>query len=220
MIRGVCRFDDDFSDIEDEKAFRQFVEGKLKFLPGNVVADICQAAELSDDLQSAQRQRTLPEGFLEAAQTIAPRTKAFFRRHRYFENALIGDRLATDVELRDAQNYLEIQFVKRILAPLLNEEGPRMARISRIEHDRPKPKPSFFCFSSSGPSGPSVVGLTPRPQANPCRKSLESRGWSEGSSRRGRRLRRAGRPRHPENGMCRLFPAIRLISTCPPEFRG
>jgi len=124
VIRGVYRFDDSFCEVEDEKDFQQFVVGKLKFLPSNVVADVCRAAKLSEDFRSAQHQLTLPAELLEAAQTIAPRAKAFFRLHRYFENALVGDRMATDIELKEAQNYLEIQFVKKILAPLLNEEGP------------------------------------------------------------------------------------------------
>jgi hypothetical protein len=125
VVRGVYRFDDAFSEIEDEKTFQHFVDGKLKFLPSNLVADVCRAAKLSDDFRSAQHQRMLPAELLETAQSVAPRTKAFFRLHRYFENALVGDRLAKDDELKDAQNYLEIQFVKRILAPLLNDEGLR-----------------------------------------------------------------------------------------------
>jgi very-short-patch-repair endonuclease len=130
VIRGVYRFDDGFSEVEDEKDFQQFVEGKLKFLPSNLLEDICRVAKLSD-FRSVQHQRTLPAELLETAQTVAQRTKAFFRLHHYFENALVGDRLATDVELKDAQNYLEIQFVKKILAPLLNEEGLRVIRPQR-----------------------------------------------------------------------------------------
>jgi ATP-dependent DNA helicase RecQ len=131
VIRGVYRFDDSFSEVNDEKDFQQFVEGKLKFLPSNIVADVCQAAKFSQDFRSAQHQRTLPAELLESMQTVAQRAKAFFRLHRYFADALDGDRLATDVELKEAQNYLEIQFVKKILAPLLNAEGLRVIRPQR-----------------------------------------------------------------------------------------
>ncbi len=131
VIRGVYRFDDGFSEVKDEKDFQEFIEGKIKFLPSNVRAEVCRAANLSEDLRSAQHQRTLPTELLEPVQTVAQRAKAFFRLHRYFENALVGDRLATDVELKDAQNYLEIQFVKKILAPLLNAEGLRGIRPQR-----------------------------------------------------------------------------------------
>ena len=131
MIRGVYRFDDSFPEVEDEKDFQQFVEGKLKFLPSNVVADVRRAAKLSEDFRSAQHQRTLPAELLESVQAVAQRAKVFFRLHRYFENALIGDHMATDIELKEAQNYLEIQFVKKILAPLLNEEGLRAIRPQR-----------------------------------------------------------------------------------------
>ena len=126
MIRGVYRFDDNFCDVEDEKGFQLFVAGKLKFLPSNVVADVCKTANLSEDFRTAQQQRTLPAELLESAQVVAQRTKSFFRLHRYFDNALVGDRFATDAELKDAQNFLrKFSSVKKILAPLLNEEGLR-----------------------------------------------------------------------------------------------
>jgi len=131
VIRGVYRFDDGFCEVEDEKDFRHFVAGKLKFLPENVREDLQRIANLSDDFRSAKNLRTLPTELLETVQTVAQRAKVFFRLNHYFENALVGDRLATDIELKEARNYLEIQFVKRILAPLLKEEGLRAVRPQR-----------------------------------------------------------------------------------------
>ena len=60
------------------------------------------------------------------------------------ENALVGDRLATDIELKEAQNYLEIQFFKKMLAPLLNEEGLRIIR------PQPGVGPYFVDFALAG----------------------------------------------------------------------
>lgn len=131
VIRGVYRFDDGFSQVKDEKDFQQFVEAKLRFLPGNIVDDVCRAAHFTEDFRSAQRQRTLSSDLFESVHAVAARAKTFFRRHPYFQNAQVGDRFATDAELKDAQNYLEIQFVRAILAPLLTDEGLRVVRPQR-----------------------------------------------------------------------------------------
>ena len=128
VVRGVYRFDAAFSEAEDDRAFKQFVAGKLRFLPANFIADITRVANLAEDFKGAEHQRKLPSELLETSQAIAQRSKAFFRSHQYFANALVGDRLATDAELKDAKNYLEIQFVKRIIAPLLNDSGLRIVR--------------------------------------------------------------------------------------------
>jgi len=131
VIRGVYRFDDGFSQVKDEKDFQQFVEAKLRFLPGDIVDNVCRAANFSEDFRSAQRQRVLSSDLFESVHTVAARAKTFFRRHAYFQNAQVGDRFATDAELKDAQNYLEIQFVRKILAPLLTDEGLRVVRPQR-----------------------------------------------------------------------------------------
>lgn len=131
VIRGVYRFDDGFSQVKDEKDFQQFVEAKLRFLPADIVDDVCRAASFSEDFRSAQRQRVLSSDLFESVHTVAARAKTFFRRHTYFQNAQVGDRFATDAELKDAQNYLEIQFVRKILAPLLTDEGLRVVRPQR-----------------------------------------------------------------------------------------
>jgi very-short-patch-repair endonuclease len=144
VIRGVYRYDDDFSSISDEESFSRFIEGKLKFLPSGVSESICRGVNLNHDFRIAQRQRTLPGDLLESGQTTAPRAKAFFRRHRYFDNALNGDRLATDADLKDAKNFLEIQFVKKVLVPLLSEKG-----LSAIQPQR-NVGPYFVDFALEG----------------------------------------------------------------------
>src|SRR5207245_4348487 len=117
--------------VKDEKDFQQFVEGKLRFLPGDIVEDVCRAAKLSEDFRSAQHQRVLSTDLLESIHTVASRAKVFFRRHPYFQNALVCDRFATDAELRSADNYLEFHFVRKILAPLISCEGLRVITSER-----------------------------------------------------------------------------------------
>lgn len=123
VVRGVYRFDDGFFDVRDDRGYQQFVNDKLRFLPPDPRKEILARFPVSNNFHSGRRQRTLPTDLLESPQATAPRAKAFFRRHQYFHNALADDRLAGDRQLQEAANYLEIQFVKRILARLLNEEG-------------------------------------------------------------------------------------------------
>ena len=131
VIRGVYRFDDGFAQVKDEKDFQQFVGAKLNFLPGDIIDEVRRAVDFSEDFRSAQQQRVLSSDLFELAHTVAARAKRFFRQHAYFRNALVADRFATDAELKDAENYLEIQFVRAILAPLLTDEGLRVVRPQR-----------------------------------------------------------------------------------------
>jgi len=116
VVRGVYRVDDEFSKIADERGFQRFVEAKLKFLPSNVAAAFRRQLSLDEDFERAQRQQKLPDDLIEPVQTTAQqRANAFFRLHTYFENAL-----GTKAEIEDADNFLEIQFVRKVLAPLMS----------------------------------------------------------------------------------------------------
>jgi len=56
------------------------------------------------------------------------RAAGFFCANSYFSNAVRGTSLVGEKELEGAQNFLEVQFVKKILAPALNESGLLRAR--------------------------------------------------------------------------------------------
>lgn len=60
VIRGVYRFDDAFSEVEDEEAFARLIESKLLFLPRNVPEEIRRAANLDENYTVAIRQLVLP----------------------------------------------------------------------------------------------------------------------------------------------------------------
>lgn len=119
LARGVYRFDDELSEVKTEEAYQQFIEGKLRFLPFNLSPAVAALAPTKDRFEPGSRSFQFQPEVREASQ----RAKDFFRRHSYFANALIGDRMATEAEISNADNYLEIQFVKKVLAPLLNDDG-------------------------------------------------------------------------------------------------
>lgn len=126
VVRGVYRADDELSKIGDDRAFKRFVEAKFSFLPPNLAANFRRQLSLDDDFERTQRQQTLPGDLIEPAQTAAQRANAFFRRHAYFENAL-----GTQAEIKDADNLLEIQFVRKVLAPLMSDAGLRVVQPQR-----------------------------------------------------------------------------------------
>jgi hypothetical protein len=105
QVRGVYRFDATYKNDLDGEAYSHFVENKLRFLPCSLIGPI--------------------RNYIQFNNRIAPHTshgkhvqrrKSFFERHRYFQNALDG-------EENGSENYLEIQFVKKILAPILTDAG-------------------------------------------------------------------------------------------------
>jgi very-short-patch-repair endonuclease len=126
VVRGVYRADDEFAKIEDERAFKRFVEAKLRFLPPTVAEAFRRQLSLDDDFERTQQQQTLPGDLIEPVQTTAQRANAFFRRHAYFNNAL-----GTKAEIEQADNYLEIQFVRKVLAPLMSDAGLRVVQAQR-----------------------------------------------------------------------------------------
>lgn len=123
VIRGVYRFDDAFSEADDEDGVEQFLKAKLRFLPANVADVICQNLASTSDPDAARARLTMPDGYVESRREIDRRAKAFFQSHSYFAEALQGKEA-----IEASVKYLEIQFVKRILAPLLTEEGLRAVR--------------------------------------------------------------------------------------------
>jgi superfamily II DNA helicase RecQ/very-short-patch-repair endonuclease len=118
VVRGVYRADEEFPQIGDDSGFKRFLEAKFKFLPPGVEKGLRRRLSLDDDFQRAQQHQTIPPNLLEPSQVSAQRANVFFRTHKYFQNAL-----GTQAEIKDAENYLEIQFVRKVLAPLLNDKG-------------------------------------------------------------------------------------------------
>lgn len=141
VVRGVYRADDEFAKIEDEHAFARFVEAKLCFLPPGIAAKFRRQFSFDNNFENAQRQLTLPADRIDSVQTTAQRANTFFKRHPYFQNAL-----GTKAEIADADNFLEIHFVRKILAPLLSDDG---LRVVRPQH---KVGPYFLDFAFEGAS--------------------------------------------------------------------
>ena len=123
VVRGVYRADDVFSKIEDERAFKRFVEAKLKFLPERFSTKLRHRLSLDDGFDTAQHQHTLPTSSLPSLMEINERVTSFFKWHSYFENAR-----GSKKNWEQADNFLEIQFVHKILAPLLSKDGLKTIR--------------------------------------------------------------------------------------------
>lgn len=114
QVRGVYRFDDTFKQ-DDGASYEQFSESKLRFLPCSLIEPIRHCANLAEDFSTVSKQLSLD---VQPRDANSRRANAFFDRHPYFQNALQGKKA-----IEGADNYLEIHFVKNILAPLLNENG-------------------------------------------------------------------------------------------------
>ena len=113
QARGVYRFDDTFSP-SDNASYRRFVESKLRFLPFSLIEEIRRHVIFSDDFEAASQQLYLNA----PGDTNSHRANSLFRRYQYFENALDGKK-----GIDGAVNFLEIHFVKKVLATLLNDAG-------------------------------------------------------------------------------------------------
>lgn len=114
QVRGVYRFDETFSQVDDT-SYDQFSENKLRFLPCSLIDPILRCTNLTEDFSTVSKQLSLD---VQPRDANSRRANAFFDRHPYFQNALHGDKA-----IKGADNYLEIQFVKKILAPLLTNDG-------------------------------------------------------------------------------------------------
>jgi len=117
VIRGVYRFDDELSTVTDDEDYQAFIRRKLRFLPRNIEQEIRQQTSFESDSWST------PIPLTRTTAASSRRAAAFFQQHSYFNNAVMDGKLATDSQLKDAQNFLEIQFVRKILAPLLTDAG-------------------------------------------------------------------------------------------------
>ena len=117
VVRGVYRTDDELSKIEDSQTFERFIKAKLKFIPRNLRGIVEGLASSDENFETAKLQRALPKNFIDS-KGIKQRIRSFFQRHTYFDNAL-----GTQDEVRESDNYLEIQFVQKVLARLLNDTG-------------------------------------------------------------------------------------------------
>lgn len=123
VVRGVYRADDEFSKIEDAQAFARFVKSKLCFLPKSIAEKFQSKLSFDNGLESAQRRLYLPKNLFDTGRTSQQRADMFFALHPYFYNAI-----EKTFEKDGAENYLEVHFVKKILAPLLNDEGMRKVK--------------------------------------------------------------------------------------------
>jgi very-short-patch-repair endonuclease len=132
VIRGVYRYDVGFSEVKDEDGFRDFSVGKRRFLPCDIADELARSVKCSESLELARSDRSIPENLLESQHRVNDRARAFFKKHAYFKNAVLHNRfLAKDNDIEDDDNFLEIHFVRKILAPLLTEEGLNLVRPQR-----------------------------------------------------------------------------------------
>lgn len=106
QVRGVYRYDETFGEI-DAETYPRFVNGKLRFLPLSLIEKIKAAIPVSDDFSNVQRELYMGK---EPKDTMGRRAGQFLAKHSYFTE---------DAE----KSFLEIQFVEKILAPLLNDAG-------------------------------------------------------------------------------------------------
>lgn len=116
QVRGVYRFDEIFEE-QDEKSYQIFFENKLRFLPCSLKDPIVKSFQnLTVDFRSTKSQLQLKELIQCSPRTVKQRYDKYFQTHTYFQNALTGN-------INGSDNYLEINFVRKILAPLLNDKG-------------------------------------------------------------------------------------------------
>jgi ATP-dependent DNA helicase RecQ len=120
VMRGVYRLDDILTAEIGEVAYRQFLDTKIRLIPKRLIGDIGLRSDLGEVRLPVIRGVPHPHARQRAA--------AFFRLHPYFANALLDDRLSIENGPNGAQNFLEVEFVKKILAPALSEGGLQRAR--------------------------------------------------------------------------------------------
>jgi ATP-dependent DNA helicase RecQ len=114
-IRGVYRYDQKLSEIEDDNDARAFAEIKLRFLPEEhyqgifknyldiVIDEESKKGEIVDQFQRGEPYKY----------------KKYFEQYIYFSDQLIGKE---NYEKAD-KTFLEREFVKRILSPILSAWG-------------------------------------------------------------------------------------------------
>jgi len=130
VILGVFRFDDEISSVwmsqqdQQEGEFQKHIQGKLRFLPRHVESIIRRQVAVDGIFRSYTQSRNDLDRAIGLGTKADKRAVAFFSRHQhYFGNAIDGNKLAALDHPEKADNFLEIQFVKKVLAPLLNDAG-------------------------------------------------------------------------------------------------
>lgn len=115
QVRGVYRFDDAFGKLTHEN-YAQYANNKLRFLPRSIEKLFSENLELTDRFNDAKKQLYLDGVLNDNTRIVKQRYSNLFTRFPYFSNALAQ-------KYEGADNYLEIEFVKKILAKILNDTG-------------------------------------------------------------------------------------------------
>ncbi len=112
LVRGVYRFDDRLSKLRNDDK-RRFIKSKLDFLPKQFGAEI----EKIVALESINPEKAIGEKLL----TTGSHTQNKYRYQKYFE---AYDYFQNQIEPTEGeQNYLEAEFVRKILSPLVTDDG-------------------------------------------------------------------------------------------------
>lgn len=112
-IRGVYRFDASLSEIESKDDVSTYVEHKLSFIPSeyaSLFADIAGSASTGAFYSNKVIQDNQHHSSLRG------KIKEYFSNYDYFNNHVDG-------EDKESVNWLEAQFVRKILAPILTPAG-------------------------------------------------------------------------------------------------
>jgi len=114
LVRGVYRFDDRLSKLKGDEQTR-FVKTKLNFLPEHFIAEIRKIV----DCESFDAETFASKLLTVKSPTLHTQNKRkyqkYFEAYSYFNNQL--------EPTGGEQNFLEAEFVRRILAPVVTEEG-------------------------------------------------------------------------------------------------
>lgn len=114
-IRGVYRHDQELAEVKDDHDAEVFVETKLRFLPEEQYRNVFvkYLAHRKDTKKSVEQGLLLGKEFQGSARE---KYEQYFKQYGYFANHCLG---------RDGHgdNFLEAQFVKKVLAPILSVRG-------------------------------------------------------------------------------------------------
>ncbi len=124
VIRGVYRFDNEFSAVRSAEDYAEFIDTKFQFLPGDVRELIRAKLSPTEDFEAAKARLELPEERLGSTADSRIRAYHFYKDNLPYFAEAIEDKKA----IENSNKFLEIQFVERILAPLLKAEGLRAVK--------------------------------------------------------------------------------------------
>jgi ATP-dependent DNA helicase RecQ len=116
LIRGVYRFDERLSRIKPGDETRDFLETKLRFIPEQYTDIVREFV----NLEAATFEDTIGNKLLSFNSPYfhtqnKDRYQQYFSSYEYFKNQIEPD--------KEAKNWLEAEFVRRILSPILSIEG-------------------------------------------------------------------------------------------------